>query len=162
MRARATVRIRRTILAWSTIAAIATIVTVAEIPAARASDAADITGRWMVEKQDAIIAVEQQGDRLVGTIVWAKDRDGIPGDERLDAKNPRPELRSRKVLGSAVLTGVPAAEHDGWHGPGRIYNPKTGKTYPVKLRLESPDRLRLRVGGKLIGQTTRWTRTSTP
>jgi uncharacterized protein (DUF2147 family) len=125
---------------------------------ARAEDAGDISGRWMVEKRDAIIQIEPHGDQYVGRIVWAKDRDGIKGEERLDVKNPRPELRSRKVLGSSVLTGVPATPHDGWYGRGRIYNPKTGKTYPVKLRLEAADRLRLRVGNAVLGQTTRWTR----
>ncbi len=116
-------------------------------------------GRWMVEKKDAIVEIEVRGDEYVGTIVWAKDRDGIRGDERLDVKNPEPELRDRKVLGSDILTGLPTTPaDDGWYGKGRVYNPKTGKTYPVKLRLESADVLRLRVGGKIVGQTTRWTR----
>lgn len=118
----------------------------------------EILGRWMVEKKDAIVEIEDRGGKLAGKIVWAKDRDGIKGDERLDAKNPEPDLRSRKVLGSDILTGVPTTPKDGWFGRGRIYNPKTGKSYDVKLKLESPDRLRLRVGGKILGHTTRWTR----
>jgi uncharacterized protein (DUF2147 family) len=126
---------------------------------ARAQEHHDaIVGRWMVEKKDAIIEIEERGNQLAGRIVWAKDRDGIRGEDRLDVKNPSPEMRERKVLGSEVLSGVPATPKDGWYGKGRIYNPKTGKTYPVKLRLESADLLRLRVGGKVIGQTTRWTR----
>jgi uncharacterized protein (DUF2147 family) len=122
--------------------------------------ASDLAGRWRVEKRDAIIQVERIGDAFVGHVVWAKDRDGIRGEERLDTKNPRPELRSRKVLGLTMLTGVSTTPRaDGWHTGGRIYNPKTGKSYPVKVRLESPDRLRLRVGGSVVGQTTFWTRT---
>jgi uncharacterized protein (DUF2147 family) len=119
----------------------------------------ELSGRWLVEKKDAIILVEPQGDGIVGRIVWAKDRDGIKGDERLDTKNPRPDLRSRKVLGLDVLTGIPATpQKDGWYGRGRIYNPKTGKSYNVKLRLDPNDQLRLRIGGGVLGQTTRWTR----
>ena len=150
----------RALAAWAVLVAVAFVpaAIAADEPAPTAGDASAITGRWMVEKRDAIVEVERHGDRYVGTIVWAKDRDGIKGDERLDVKNPNPELRSRKVLGSPILTDLPATPHDGWYGKGRIYNPKTGKTYPVKLRLEAPDRLRLRVGGKIIGQTTRWTR----
>ena len=140
------------------VAVVALCVLVAGVAPLAAQDSAGVLGRWLVEKKDAIIEIESRGDELVGRIVWAKDRDGIRGDERLDVKNPDLELRNRKVLGSDVLTGVPATPQDGWYGRGRIYNPKTGKSYPVKLRLESPDVLRLRVGSKLLGQTTRWTR----
>jgi uncharacterized protein (DUF2147 family) len=125
---------------------------------ALAQDADAIAGRWLVEKRDAVVLVEPQGDEFVGRIVWAKDRDGIPGDERLDTKNPSPDLRSRKVLGSTILSGVPTTPQDGWYGKGRIYNPKTGKSYPVKIRPEGADRLKVRVGGGLLHQTTRWTR----
>ena len=119
----------------------------------------DLAGRWMVEKKDAIVLIEPQGDRLIGKIVWAKDRDGVRGEDRLDAKNPQPANRTRHVLGLPILTDVPVSPtNDGWHAKGRIYNPKTGKSYPVKMRLDSPNDLRLRVGGKVIGQTTHWTR----
>jgi uncharacterized protein (DUF2147 family) len=124
-----------------------------------ASAAPEITGRWLVEKRDAIVLVEPRGHELVGRIVWVKDRDGIKGEERLDSKNPRPELRSRKVLGLEILTGLPLVpDKGGTHRGGRIYNPKTGKSYPVRIRMESPGRLKLRVGSSLLGQTTRWTR----
>jgi uncharacterized protein (DUF2147 family) len=126
---------------------------------ASAAPGAEIEGRWLVEKRDAIILVEPRGGEIVGRVVWAKDRDGIRGEERLDFKNPRPELRSRKVLGLETLTGIPLTPGaDGWHGRGRIYNPKTGKSYPVKIRLDAPDRLRLRVGSGVLGQSTYWTR----
>ena len=123
------------------------------------SSESEVTGRWLVEKKDAIVLVEGEGASLVGRVVWAKDRDGVKGDERLDTKNPRPGLRSRKVLGLEILTGLPT-RHDegGWYRGGRIYNPKTGKSYPVRVRRESPDRLRLRVGSRVLGQTTYWTR----
>ena len=120
---------------------------------------ADITGRWLVEKKDAIVLVEPRAASIVGRIVWAKDRDGIKGDERLDTRNPKPELRSRKVLGLDVLTGLSSTPGEGgWYRGGRIYNPKTGKSYPVRVRRDSSDRLRLRVGSKVLGQTTYWTR----
>ena len=124
----------------------------------QAAEGLDIAGRWLVEKKDAIVLIEPQGDGIVGHIVWAKDRDGIKGDERLDFKNPRPELRSRKVLGLDILTGLKATPKDGWYVRGRIYNPKTGKSYNVKVRLEPGGQLRLRIGSGVLGQTTRWTR----
>ena len=131
----------------------------AEATTGSAEATSEITGRWLVEKRDGIVLIERQGDYLVGKLVWAKDRDGIKGDERLDAKNPQPELRSRKVLGIEILSGIPATpREDGWYGRGHVYNPKTGKSYNVKIKLEAPDRLRLRVGRSILGYTTRWTR----
>lgn len=117
-----------------------------------------IAGRWLVEKRDAIVLIEPRGDELTGRIVWVEDKDGVKGEERLDSKNPRPDLRSKKVLGLEILSGLSASGQGGTYGGGRIYDPKTGKSYSVKVRLESPDRLKLRVGGSLIGRTTRWTR----
>ena len=134
-------------------------VVVATAAVASAAEGPEIAGRWLVEKRDAIILVEPRGHEIVGRIVWAKDRDGIKGDERLDMKNPKAELRSRKVLGMDILTGLPLQRQaDGWYGRGRIYNPKTGKSYNVKIKLESSNQLRLKIGGSVLGHTTRWTR----
>jgi uncharacterized protein (DUF2147 family) len=126
------------------------------------SSAADsgVEGKWLVEKRDAIVLIEPKGDGLVGRLVWVKDRDGIEGTERLDMKNPQPDLRSQHVLGLVILTGLPLApDESGAYRGGRIYNPKTGRTIPVRrMQLESSDLLKLRVGTAFIGKTTRWTR----
>ena len=119
-----------------------------------------VEGRWLVEKRDAIVLIEPKGNELVGRLVWVKDRDGVEGAERLDMKNPQPDLRSRHVLGLVILTGLPLApDAGGTYRGGQIYNPKTGRTIPVRrMQLESSDLLKLRVGTALLGKTTRWTR----
>lgn len=131
----------------------------AVVPGTPVAASSGMAGRWLVEKKDAIVLVEAKGGQISGRVVWARDRDGIKGDERLDTKNPKPGLRARKVLGLEILSGLSLTpDGNGWYRGGRIYNPKTGKTYPVKVKPESPDRLRLRVGGSILGQTTFWTR----
>jgi len=126
---------------------------------AQGPEDATIEGRWLVQKQDGIVLIESSGSELVGKLVWVKDRDGIKGTERLDARNPQPELRSRHVLGMVILTGLPLEpDASGVYRGGRIYNPKTGRLMPIRVQLEAPDRLRVRVGNRVLHQTTHWTR----
>lgn len=122
-------------------------------------DEPSLEGRWLVQKQDAVVLIEPSGSELVGKLVWVKDRDGIKGTERLDLKNPEPDLRSRHVLGMVILTGLPLEPDEGGvYRGGRIYNPKTGRHMPIRVQLEAPGLLRVRVGNEFLHQTTHWTR----
>jgi uncharacterized protein (DUF2147 family) len=126
-------------------------------PQARSNSS--IAGQWLTEKRDGILLIEPRRDELVGKLVWVKDRDGIKGTERLDAKNPNPDLRSRQVLGLVILTGVPLSpDENGQFRGGRIYNPKSGKMIPIRLELESADVIKARVGTSVLHKTIRWTR----
>jgi len=51
-------------------------------------------------------------------------------------------------------------EEKGLWEDGEIYDPKSGKTYDCYLKLETPDKLKVRgyVGISLLGRTSKWTR----
>ncbi len=86
---------------------------------------ANITGRWITQKGDAVVEIAPCGGAMCGRIVkyLITPKGGV---DQLDVKNPDPKLRSRKLLGSAILTGL-TPDGDGWHG--QIYDPRAGKVY---------------------------------
>ncbi len=117
-----------------------------------------ILGLRLNADQDAAIRVEPCDDSLCGRIAWIL----VPPDEetKKDIHNPDETLRSRPILGLTILIGFPADPGSGrrWKG-GRIYDPKSGKTYRSRMELEG-DALRIRgyIGLPLLGRTTTWSR----
>lgn len=87
--------------------------------------ATTITGTWLTEDRDAHVEVAPCGKSLCGRVVkfLVAPPDGI---DQCDTENPDPKLRKRRLLGLAVLTGF-ARDGDRWRG--RIYDPKSGKSY---------------------------------
>ena len=101
--------------------------------AAPASAADPITGRWITEDRDAVITIAPCGANLCGKI--SKFLVAPPqGVNQRDVNNPDKSKRSRKLLGTPVLTSF-SEDGDLWRG--RIYDPKSGKDYrsPPSLRL---------------------------
>lgn len=102
------------------------------VPAWAAAD--PITGRWVTQEKDAVVAIARCGKTLCGRI----ERFLIlppGGNDQRDENNPDPAKRNRKLLGSAILTGL-MADGNVWHG--QVYDPKVGKTYTAKVR-RKPD-----------------------
>jgi uncharacterized protein (DUF2147 family) len=112
----------------------------------------DPTGDWMVEKGLAIIRVVDCTGQYWGVVVWEQH----PG---IDDKNPDPNKRNRPTLGMPILLGMTPTESNLW--TGEIYNSEDGHTYSAKIKLASPDVLRVEgcVLGFLCGGQN-WTRTS--
>ncbi len=93
-----------------------------------------VTGRWVTEEKDAVVAINLCGKAMCGTI----DRFLVAPPQGLDQRdinNPEPKLRSRKLLGMAILSGFVA---DGAVWRGRIYDPKSGKSYRSIIRRKGP------------------------
>jgi len=100
--------------------------------------AATPAGEWITPDKAAKIRIAPCGDSLCGTVVWLKNRnDPATGRPQMDVRNPDPALRGRPVVGLRLLTGFKSAGASRWAG-GRIYDPKSGKTYDSKLSL-APD-----------------------
>ena len=81
--------------------------TEATISPARAYAAEPVARRWMTAEKDAVVAIKPCGKAVCGTI----DRFLVPPPEGLDQRdinNPDTKLRTRKLLGLAILSGFTA------------------------------------------------------
>jgi Delta7-sterol 5-desaturase len=100
-----------------------------------------VFGRWATPGVSAIVQLAQCGDatRLCGTIRWLWDGVDEKGRPRLDTRNVDSGLRSRPLLGLAILSDVTIAKPGVWEG--RIYNPEDGQSYRATLSRRSADTL---------------------
>ena len=131
-----------------------------------AANSDDILGIWNNGEKDAKIEIARCGDKYCGTIIWLKipdypadSKEGVPGTPKRDHRNPDEARKSVPVLGLQIAHGFTYAGENIWK-EGKIYDPKSGKTYSGKMTLEVPDQLSVRgfIGISLIGRTTTWTR----
>ncbi|KPF63941.1 hypothetical protein IP79_09075 [Porphyrobacter sp. AAP60] len=121
---------------------------------ALAADA--VAGRWVTAEKDGVILIAPCGKALCGTI----DRFLVPPPEGVgqrDVNNPDAKLRSRKLLGMPILSGFTA---DGNLWRGRIYDPKSGKTYRSIIRRKGPNVLEVKGCVGPFCQTQEWKRVS--
>ncbi|MEH6758284.1 MAG: DUF2147 domain-containing protein [Parasphingorhabdus sp.] len=119
---------------------------------ALASDS--IKGNWVTQDGDAIIKIDQCGDTVCGRIhkYLVTPPNGV---NQKDTKNPDKNLRNRKLLGTAILTGF-KPDGDIWRG--KVYDPKSGKIYRSEVNLVSQSKLKMKgcIGPFCQGQN--WTR----
>lgn len=122
--------------------------------AAPASAADPINGRWITEDRDAVITIAPCGANLCGKI--SKFLVAPPqGVNQRDVNNPDKSKRSRKLLGTPVLTSF-SEDGDLWRG--RIYDPKSGKDYRSVIRRTSASKLEVKGCLGPFCQTQNWTR----
>ena len=112
--------------------------------------AQDILGTWVTESGDAQVEIYQSGNTVNGKIVWLEK-----GPETTDSHNTDEKLRSRKLMGVNILSGL-TKKKDKWEG-GKIYNPKNGKNYKCSIWLEGNE---LKVRGYIgfLYETQTWKR----
>lgn len=143
----------------------------AQTPDGDGSPGSAIVGDWLVQSRDAIIRIERQGDRYVGTIAWQlhdtygpEDGAELAGKIVTDRHNPDPALRSRPLTGLRLLWGLRYDAHANAWVDGFVYNADNGKQYHCEVHVPSPDTLVLRgyIGVPLLGGSTTWTRTHEP
>ena len=122
----------------------------------------DVLGLWLNEDKDAHIDIFKDGDKFFGKIVWIEEPiDPETGKPKLDKHNPDPELQKRPSMGLMLLTDF-VFDDDEW-SDGKIYDPKSGKTYSCYMEFPEEDdlnKLKIRgfIGVSLLGKTTYWTR----
>ena len=80
-----------------------------------------------------------------------------------DANNPDATLRSRSLCGLEIGSGFKPDASRSKAQDGRLYDPKSGKTYTGAIAAEG-DILKLRgyVGLKMFGRTEEWNRVNGP
>ncbi|VWX61245.1 DUF2147 domain-containing protein [Sphingorhabdus sp. 109] len=130
------------------------LISAAMIFASPALAAEPITGDWITEDRDAIIRISRCGATVCGRIhkylVTPPD-----GAGQKDIYNPDRKLRNRKVLGIAILTGL-RPDGDIWRG--KVYDPKSGRTYRSEISLDATNRLKMKGCVAFICQSQIWTR----
>lgn len=126
---------------------------------AQSGTAADkILGHWLNKEKDGRIEIYKNGNKYFGKLVWGEkifEADGKTSKK--DAKNEHTNLRTRDLVGLVLLTNFIYA--DGVWTDGKIYDPKSGKTYSCHIKFRG-DKLEIRgyVGITLFGRTTIWSR----
>lgn len=119
-----------------------------------------VEGLWYDDMKLAKFQISKASDgKFNGKIVWLKEplENGKP---KVDDKNPDEKLRKRPILGLNILSGF-EKEGDNQYIDGKIYDPKSGKTYSCKMTCKG-NKLDIRgyIGISLIGRTTVWERTN--
>ena len=119
-----------------------------------------VLGSWLNEEKDAKIEVYKTADKYFGKITWIKSAFEPDGKSpRKDNNNPDPALRSRTVKGLVILSNF--KYDDGVWNDGKIYDPKSGKTYSSKMTLDgSTLKIRGFIGAALFGRTTVWSKSN--
>lgn len=121
-----------------------------------------ITGVWFNgEKTSKIEIYETKNGSFAGKLIWLKEPNNEAGKPKVDHKNPDAKLQSRPLMDLVILTGL-VIDGNTKYKNGKIYDPKSGKTYSAKAELTNNNTLALRgyIGVSLVGRTDTWTRTT--
>lgn len=127
-----------------------------------AQKADDIVGAWWNEEKTTKIKVEKRDGKYIGTIAYMIPERYVDGKPPVDDKNPDAKLRDRSLIGLQILNGfIYNADKKEW-ASGKIYDPKSGKTYDCYGWLEG-DVLKLKgyvAGIRLLGRESQWFKTT--
>jgi uncharacterized protein (DUF2147 family) len=105
-----------------------------------AAAAEPVTGRWVTADKDGVILIAPCGQAVCGTL----EKFLVPPPQGLDQRdinNPDPKLRQRRLLGLPILSGF-TADSNQWRG--RIYDPKSGKSYRSVIRRKGANLLEVK------------------
>lgn len=117
---------------------------------------------WLTEEGEAKVTFFACGEndaQLCGTLDWLK-RQEEAGEPVLDAENPDPDLRSRKLEGITMLWGFEQDEDGDWRG-GKLYKPDEGKTYGGNILQQGDGTVKLQGCVLFICKSQIWTQVET-
>lgn len=115
-----------------------------------------ITGRWVTGEKDAVVAIAKCGKALCGRIEKFLIMPAGGNDQR-DVNNSDAAKRTRKLLGTAILTGL-VADGNAWRGD--IYDPKRGRSFTAEVSRKADGTLEVKGCFGPICQTQVWKRAS--
>lgn len=121
----------------------------------------DIVGTWLTAGDDnAKVEIFKSGSKYYGKIVWLENpiRNG---KKALDVNNPNASKRDNPIIGLQIISGFEYNADDNIWEDGKIYDPKSGKTYNCNIKKEG-NKLKVRgyIGFSLLGRTEIWTKTN--
>ena len=110
----------------------------------------NIKGVWVTEAGDANVEIYEANGKVNGKIVWLQK-----GADTKDVHNPDDALKTRKLVGVNLLTGL-TKKGEKYEG-GKIYDPKSGKTYSCSIWLDGSN-LKVRGSLGIFHSTQTWKR----
>jgi uncharacterized protein (DUF2147 family) len=123
------------------------------LAALAASNAATTpSGTFVTQDGTAVVRVEPCGASICGRVDEVLNKE--PGIPQTDVHNPNPKLRTRPLVGLPILGGF-TWNGEQWVG-GRIYDPKTGKTYRSKLSVAADGSLSVSGCVLFVCQSQQW------
>lgn len=120
----------------------------------------DVIGLWLSEEKDGKVEIFQKEDgTFAGRTRWMV-YNGVENPRVYDVHNPDSTKRNQLIVGMEMMYGFEFKEGS-WRN-GKIYDPRSGKTYSARMKLKENDKntllFRGYLGIPLLGQTTTWTR----
>lgn len=122
-----------------------------------AQKADDILGKWQNSSGEGQITMYKKGDKYFGKLSWIKEPNEN-GKPKTDIKNPDSKLHGNPLVGLDIVKDF--VYEDGKWTDGKVYDPKTGKTYSGNMTMTGLNQLNMRgyIGISLIGRTENWKR----
>ncbi|MGH6963357.1 MAG: DUF2147 domain-containing protein [Phenylobacterium sp.] len=123
--------------------------------AAPAFAADPVEGEWLVQDKGGKVRIApcpRSPERMCGATTWVKDATKV-----MDEKNPNAELRQKPLMGQQVMRDFKQAAPGRWTG-GKIYDPKSGKTYDSKITANANGSLKVEGCVLMVCQAQTWTR----
>lgn len=119
------------------------------------AQAGDIFGVWQAQSRGARVKIDNCGEGVCGTVLYATPAKSNP--MLLDVNNKDPLLRGRRMVGATLITGFTGGPVK-WIG-GRLYNPGDGNFYHGSLTLLDEDHLQVKGCALIIlCKSQTWTR----
>ncbi|KQR87508.1 DUF2147 domain-containing protein [Sphingomonas sp. Leaf343] len=110
-----------------------------------------IAGRWITEEKTAIVTIGPCGAAICGRLTTLLKQP--PSGPPVDSNNPDPKLRQRPLEGLVILSGF-TEKGDDWRG--KIYDPRSGKTYKSILKRDANGTLKVQGCIAFFCRTQRW------
>lgn len=107
-----------------------------------------VLGTWYTPEKEAKMNFYLNDGKLFGKIISAKK------SEALDIENPDPALRDRKIVGLDLFQGFEWDSDDAEWENGKVYDPKSGKTYDCVVTIDENNEDQLNIRGYIMGM--RW------
>ena len=117
-----------------------------------------VTGLWKTigdvdGKEKSIVEIYEEDGKLHGKVVKI-----LPASAYTICENCDGELKNKPITGMVILKDLTKTSDGG--EDGEVMDPGSGKVYSCYIKLESPDKLKLRgyIGVRAIGRTQYWHR----
>ena len=110
-----------------------------------------IAGRYLTADGSGIVAIAACGAAMCGKLATVVKH--APNGAAVDARNVDPALRSRPLLGMAILSGLTDSGKD-WRG--EIYDPRRGRTFKSIVARNADGSLNVQGCVAMFCQTQVW------